>query len=66
MGDLLQETMGTEEDPSRPYYVPFSPLVANRKVPSDPYRGPHIEFVFGVGEDAENAGPLPHAPWLCA
>ncbi len=58
MGDLLQETMGTEEDPSRPYYVPFSPLVANRKAPKKPYRGPHIEFVLGVGEDAENARPV--------
>jgi ATP-dependent exoDNAse (exonuclease V) beta subunit len=50
--------MGTEDDPFRPYYVPFSPLFTNRKAPSEPVREPHLEFVFGVGEDAENARPF--------
>ena len=58
MSDLLQTTMSTDNDPSRPYYVPFSPLVAYRKTPKEPFREPHVEFVFGVGEDAENARPI--------
>ncbi len=57
MGDLLRETMGTEDDPSCPYYVPFSPLVAHRKTPEEHFQEPHIEIVVGVGEDADNARP---------
>ena len=58
MGDLLEITMGTEDDPLRPYAVPFSPLVAHRKAPEEPYREPHLEFVLGVGDDAESARPV--------
>ena len=57
-GDLLQEVMGTVEDPSRPYYVPFSPLRANRKTMPEYLSDPHIELVLGAGEDAASARPL--------
>ena len=57
-GDLLQEVMGTVEDPSRPYYVPFSPLRANRKTTPEYLSDPHIELVLGAGEDAASARPL--------
>lgn len=57
-GDLLQEVMGIVEDPSRPYYVPFTPLRANRKSTPEYLADPHIELVLGAGEDAASARPL--------
>jgi ATP-dependent helicase/nuclease subunit A len=58
MGDLLAGVMGVEVDPARPYYVPFSPLKANRKTQPEHISEPHIEFVFGAGEDAGDARPV--------
>jgi ATP-dependent helicase/nuclease subunit A len=58
MGDLLASIMGVELDPARPYYVPFSPLKANRKNAPKHITEPHIEFVFGAGDDADSARPL--------
>ena len=57
-GDLLGEIMGTAEDPSRPYYVPFSPLRAYRKTAPAYISGPHIELVLGAGEDSARARPM--------
>ena len=58
MGDLLAGVMGVEADAARPYYVPFAPLKANRKIQPEHITEPHIEFLFGAGEDAESARPV--------
>jgi len=50
-GDLLAHIIGTEEDPLKKYYVPYTPLVADLKEPKHPVRSPHVEFVLGAGED---------------
>jgi ATP-dependent helicase/nuclease subunit A len=57
-GDLLAGIMGTEEDPSRPYYVPFSQLDARRKEEPVHILAPHVEFVLGAGEDTNEARPV--------
>ena len=57
-GDLLAGTMGTEEDPSRPYYVPFSQLNAYRKEEPVHIPAPHVELVIGAGEDTNEARPV--------
>lgn len=58
MGDLLSEVIGTQPDPDRKYYVPYTPMVAHEKNPSENYKSPHVEFVFGMGEDTDSARPL--------
>lgn len=57
-GDLLAEIMGTELDPARPYYVPFSPLAAYRQSAPDHLKEPHVEFVLGGGDDTASARPV--------
>jgi len=56
-GDLLAGVIGTEPDPSRKYYVPYTPLVADRKEAPEGTRPPYVEFVLGAGSDAEAARP---------
>ena len=56
-GDLLSGVIGTEEDPVRKYYVPYTPLVAEKKTPEHPVEAPHVEFIVGAGEDAVTARP---------
>jgi ATP-dependent helicase/nuclease subunit A len=56
-GDMLQAIMGSHEDPSRPYYVPYAPLRAVRKHPPEHMATPHVELVLGLGEDAASARP---------
>ena len=56
-GDLLSDVIGTEEQPARKYYVPYTPLVAYKKAPEHPVRPPHVEFIIGAGEDAAAAKP---------
>lgn len=57
-GDLLKSIMGEQDDPSRPYYVPFSQLEAHRKTVPEYLQSPHIELVLGTGEDAPSARPV--------
>lgn len=54
-GDLLVSIMGDKGDPARPYYVPFTPLKAYRKTQPENISDPHIEFIFGAGNDADAA-----------
>lgn len=54
-GDLLSAVIGTQKDPKRKYYVPYTPLVADKKTPSSPVKPPHVEFVVGAGEDTAEA-----------
>lgn len=57
-GDLLAGVIGTTPDPDRPYYIPFTPLVANDPNPPTGIKPPHVEFIIGAGEDTEAARPL--------
>jgi ATP-dependent helicase/nuclease subunit A len=57
-GDLLSDVIGTEDDPVRKYYVPYTPLVADKKTPEHPVLPPHVEFIVGAGEDAATAKPI--------
>jgi ATP-dependent helicase/nuclease subunit A len=58
ISDLLRECMGTVEDPSRPYYEPFSAMIAKSDSPREGINLPHIEFVYGAGKDAASARPV--------
>lgn len=58
MSDLLQTTMGTEEDPARPFFEPFSPMVATHENPREGIVAPHIEFVYGAGQNSDKARPV--------
>ena len=58
MSDLLQASMGTEEDPSRPFFEPFSPMIATHETPREGTIAPHIEFIYGAGENADKARPV--------
>jgi ATP-dependent helicase/nuclease subunit A len=50
---LLQPILGTQDDPTRPYDVPFAPLCAYRQLPSEGIREPFIELHLGIGGDAD-------------
>lgn len=57
-GDLLKGVIGTQPDPDRKYYVPYSELVAHHKNPPQGIHAPHVEILLGAGADAESARPL--------
>lgn len=57
IGDLLAPVIGTQPDPTRNYYVPYTPMVAFKNTPPEGVQPPYVEFVFGVGEDTEAAHP---------
>ena len=50
---LLSPVMGDGGEAQRPYYVPFTPLNANRKYPKNA-QPPFIEIQLGLGDDAEH------------
>ncbi|HEY86197.1 MAG TPA: UvrD-helicase domain-containing protein, partial [Chloroflexi bacterium] len=52
---LLSSLMPAEDDPARPYDVPFAPLTAFRPKPRAGIRPPYLEFHIGLGEN-KNAG----------
>jgi len=54
-GDLLSDVIGTEDDPTRKYYVPYTPLVAHWKDPKHSVQPPHMELILGAAEDAASA-----------
>ena len=57
-GDLLSDVIGTEADPARKYFVPYTPLVAYKKKPEHPVHQPHVEFIIGTAADTDAARPL--------
>lgn len=57
-GDILSCIMGTEDNPRRPYHVPFSPLEAERTGSPEHIKSPHLEIIFGVDEETDDARPI--------
>lgn len=57
-GNLLAGVINAERPSTPDYYIPFTPMVAHRTEPDVGYKSPHVEFVLGVGEDADSARPL--------
>ena len=53
--DLLSPVIGTQPDPARDYYVPYSTMKAHRQEPPEGIQPPHIELVIGTAENAETA-----------
>lgn len=54
MGYLLKAIIGTEEDPNRPHFVPFTAMEANRQQAPEHLRIPPVEFILGQqGEEGE-------------
>jgi ATP-dependent helicase/nuclease subunit A len=51
---LLEPILGTQDDPARPYAVPFAPLQAHRSAPDRPVGEPYVEFHLGLGETADS------------
>ncbi len=49
---LLAAVLGKEEQPQRPFAVPFAALRAARTVPSTAARPPFVEFHLGLGDSA--------------
>jgi len=54
-GDLLGAVMGTEQDPARPYHVPFSAMRADESSAPETLSEPHVEVVLGAGTDSASA-----------
>ncbi|MFA7408109.1 MAG: UvrD-helicase domain-containing protein [Anaerolineaceae bacterium] len=53
--DLLSPVIGTQSDPARDYYVPYSTMEAHRQKPPECIQPPHIELVIGTAENTETA-----------
>ena len=53
VNDLLAPILGEQDDPERPYSVPFAPLTARRKEPRPGIRPPHVELHLGLGKNAD-------------
>ena len=54
-GDILSGIMGTEDDPQRPYHVPFTAMEADRIEAPKHIKDPHLEIIFGVSEETGDA-----------
>lgn len=50
---LLAPIFGNEDDPKRPFQVPFAPLQAFRDEPRPGIHEPFVEFHMGLGDDTE-------------
>lgn len=55
MNDILRKIMGEKENPSRPFFEPFSPLLPHHDEPREGITGPHIEYVIGASEDTDTS-----------
>lgn len=56
-GSLLAGVINAERTSAPDYYIPYTPMVADRVDADRGYNSPHVEFVLGEGEDAESARP---------
>jgi ATP-dependent helicase/nuclease subunit A len=50
---LLATVIGTEKDSDKPYAVPYLPMLAFRQINEGANKKPFVEFVLGLGEDAD-------------
>lgn len=57
LDQLLPPIMGDRDDPDRLYAVPYTSITAHRESPREGIEEPFVEFLLGVGEDAEAARP---------
>lgn len=57
-GNLLAGVINAPRESMPDYYIPYSAMVAERTEPDEGYNPPHVEFILGVGEDADSARPL--------
>ena len=55
MGVLLSEVIGTDEDPNRPHFVPFTPMKAHREQAPAYMPNAPIEFMLGAAENMDEA-----------
>jgi len=53
VNELLAPILGEQDDPERPYAVPFAPLTAHRQEPRPGISPPHVELHLGLGESAD-------------
>ena len=53
VNDLLAPVLGEQDDPDRPYAVPFAPLSAHRPEPRTGIRAPYVELHLGLGDNAD-------------
>jgi ATP-dependent helicase/nuclease subunit A len=57
-GELLDGVINKPRESMPDYYIPYTSMLADRKEPHEGFISPHIEFVLGVGDDADSARPL--------
>ncbi len=55
LGDVLAHAIRHDQTPPPDYFVPFTPMVAKDKEHPERFKSPHVEFVYGAGEDAASA-----------
>ncbi len=55
MGVLLSEVIGTEGDPNRPHFVPFTAMKAHREHAPEHLPNAPIEFMLGAAENMDEA-----------
>lgn len=57
-GNLLSGVINAPRTSNPDYYIPFTSMEADRVDADKGYQSPHVEFVLGLGEDADSARPL--------
>lgn len=57
-GHLLDGVINADRESTPNYYIPYTPMVADRTRPDESYQPPHVEFILGAGEDTESARTL--------
>jgi ATP-dependent helicase/nuclease subunit A len=56
-GTLLAGVINADRTSTPDYYIPFTPMAADRTEADSGFRPPHVELILGVGEDADTARP---------
>ncbi len=54
---LLSPIMGNQNNPERPFLIPYAPLRSERSEAREKIQAPFIECILGAGEDAVSARP---------
>lgn len=58
LNELLGGAMGQVDDPRGLHCVPFSPLRPHRTEPAPGIKPPYVEFLYGLGESADQSRPV--------